>query len=284
MKPLTEENNNVEKEKRTRAQISPVLNPGEKSKQSLSEGRLLLPGAVFLDRQAAERFRILRGQLEQIAIKSNLEHRRVYSVTSALPGEGKSLVSANLARALATDPRGKTLLIDCDLRKPNVHRFFNLPQGPGLSDVLLAGKSFKSVIVQAEPGLDVLTAGSPVVDSTRTLEQPGTGMLIEELKKEYQVIVLDCPPSLFCADPIIMSRLASTTLLVSRSWKTEKKLVKEAINAIGKKKIGAIVLNDCEDVTSHYGYYGYYGVDKAVAREIEKKKKVSIFSRMFKRK
>lgn len=278
MKSLTENN---EVEKRSRAQISPVLNPGERNRQSLSEGKILIPGGVFTDRQAAERFRILRGQLEQIAIKSNMEARRVFAITSALPGEGKSLVSANLSRALATDPRGKTLLIDCDLRKPNVHRFFNLPQGPGLSDILLAGKSYKNLIVQAEPGLDVLTAGSPVIDSTRTLEQSGTALLLEELKKVYQVIILDCPPSLFCADPILMSRLASATILVSRSWKTEKKLVKEAINAIGKKRVAAVVLNDCEDITSHYGYYGYYGIDRTAVKDNAVKK--SLFSRIFRR-
>lgn len=258
---------------RAKAQISAVLNPGGRARQSISDGKILLSGSVFEDKQAAERFRILRGQLEQLAIKNNFEQKRIFAITSALPGEGKSLVSANLSRALATDPRGKALLIDCDLRKPNVHRFFNLPQGPGLSDVLLAGKSFKDLVVQVEPGLDVLTAGSPVVDSTRTIEQPGTLLLLEELKKVYNVIILDCPPSLFCAEPVYLSRLATTTLLVSRSWNTEKKLVKEAINLLGKKRVGAIVLNDCEDIAHQYGYYGYYGVDKAAATRALNKKK-----------
>ena len=243
---------------RVETAIAPVL-ATKKSNSSLSDGLVLLPHGTMVDLQVAERFRILRSQLEQRALKSGLESKRVYAVTSALPSEGKSVISVNLSRALGTDPRGKALLIDCDLRKPNVHRFFGVRQSPGLSDILLAGKSIKSVVHHAENGLDVITAGSPVVDSTRTLEQPGTELLLEELKKHYQVIILDCPPSLFCSEPIALARLASSTLLVSRSWNTEKKLVKEAVNLIGKKHIGGLVLNDCSDIINQYGYYGYYG-------------------------
>jgi capsular exopolysaccharide synthesis family protein len=244
--------------------IAPVLKT-KSSRSSLSDGVVLLPHGSIEDLQAAERFRILRGQLEQHALKSNLEGRRVYAITSAVPSEGKSVISVNLSRALGTDPRGKALLIDCDLRKPNIHRFFGLKQSQGLSDILLAGKPIKSVLHHVESGLDVITAGSPVVDSTRTIEQPGTQLLFEELKKHYQVIILDCPPSLFCSEPIALAQMASSTLLVSRSWNTEKKLVKEAINLIGKKRIGGLVLNECSDIVNQYGYYGYYGREKGLS-------------------
>ena len=246
-----------------KANISPVLNPGSKTKKSISDGHILLSRDCYTDLRAAERFRILKSQLEQLAIKASYEDKRIFSITSALPSEGKSLVSINLSRALGNDPRGKILLVDCDLRKPNVHKFFGLEQGPGLSDVLLAGKSYKSLLNNVEPGLDVITAGSPVVDSTRTIEQPNTKILLDELKKEYNTIVLDCPPALFCAEPVSLSRLSTCTILVARSWNTEKKLVKEAINLLGADKIGGVVLNECEDVIHQYGYYSYYGVDKS---------------------
>lgn len=276
-----------QKGERTDARIAPVLNT-KSSRSSLSDGVVLLPHSSIEDLQAAERFRILRGQLEQHALKSGLENRRVYAVTSAVPSEGKSVISVNLARALGTDPRGKALLIDCDLRKPNIHRFFGLNQSQGLSDILLAGKPIKSVLHHVESGLDVITAGSPVVDSTRTIEQPGTQLLFEELKKHYQVIILDCPPSLFCSEPIALAQMASSTLLVSRSWNTEKKLVKEAINLIGKKRIGGLVLNECSDIVNQYGYYGYYGREKglsnsAVRRAMKKQEsaKKGFFKRLF---
>jgi len=255
-----------------KANISPVLNPGTKTKQSISDGHILLSRDCYTDLRAAERFRILKSQLEQLAIRSNFDNKRIFSITSALPSEGKSLVSINLSRALGNDPRGKILLVDCDLRKPNVHKFFGLEQGPGLSDVLLAGKPYKSLLNNVEPGLDVLTAGSPVVDSTRTIEQPNTKILLDEFQKEYNTIILDCPPALFCAEPVSLSRLSTCTILVARSWNTEKKLVKEAINLIGSDKIGGVVLNECEDVIHQYGYYSYYGVDKSqFSRNQEKK-------------
>ncbi len=265
-----------------KASISPVLNPGSKTKKSISDGHILLSRDCYTDLRAAERFRILKSQLEQLAIKSSFDDKRVFSITSALPSEGKSLVSCNLSRALGNDPRGKILLVDCDLRKPNVHKFFGLEQGPGLSDVLLAGKPYKSLLHSVEPGLDVLTAGSPVVDSTRTIEQPNTKILIEEFKKEYNTIVLDCPPALFCAEPVSLSRLSTCTVLVARSWNTEKKLVKEAINLIGSDKIGGIVLNECEDVIHQYGYYSYYGVDKSQFSRNQNKKQ-GFFQRLFKK-
>ena len=239
--------------------IAPVLKAKGK-RSSLSDGYILLSRGETVDLEAAERFRMLRGQVERRSLTGIPQ--RVVAVTSAVPGEGKSVVSVNLARAFGTDPRGKTLIIDCDLRKPNVHRFFGEMQSPGLSDILLAGKSIKSVIRHVENGLDLIAAGSPVVDSTRTIEQPGMGLMLEELKKHYQYIVLDCPPTLLCSEPLALAQLASSTLLVVRSWRTEKKLVKDAVNMLGKKAVAGIVLNDCSDTINQYGYYGYYGYDR----------------------
>ncbi|MCB0321956.1 MAG: CpsD/CapB family tyrosine-protein kinase [Bdellovibrionales bacterium] len=244
--------------------IAPVLRPTGRN-NGLSEGLVLLSRGQITDLEAAERFRILRAQMERRALEAGPQ--QVVAVTSAVPSEGKSVVSVNLARAFGTDPRGKTLLIDCDLRKPNVHRFFNQMQSPGLSDVLVAGKSIRSVLRSVEPGLDLITAGSPVIDSSRAIEQPGTGLMLEELKKHYQYIVLDCPPALFCSEPLHLSHLASSSLIVARSWRTEKKLVKDAVGLLGKKAIAGIVLNECNDTVSQYGYYGYYGYDRqAIAK------------------
>jgi len=232
---------------------------------------MLLSRGQIIDLEAAERFRILRGQLERRAIEHGPQ--QVIAVTSACPSEGKSVASVNLARAFGTDPRGKTLIIDCDLRKPNVHRFFNQMQSPGLSDVLVAGKSIRSVLRSVEPGLDLITAGSPVVDSTRAIEQPGMRLMLEELKKHYQYIILDCPPVLFCSEPLHLTNLAAATLVVARSWRTEKKLVKDAVNMIGKKSVAGVILNECSDTVSQYGYNGYYGYDKQAITKAKTKER-----------
>lgn len=241
------------------APIAPVLRPGGR-KSTLSDGCVLLSGSITVDLQAAERFRILRTRIEKRGLNGSAQ--QVIAMSSAIPEEGKSVVAVNLARAFGMDPQGKTLLIDCDLRKPNVHRFFDEMQSPGLSDVLVAGKPIRNVIRSVEPGLDLLSAGSPVVDSTRTIEQPGLAMLINELRKHYRYIVLDCPPALLCSEPLTLANLADTALLVVRSWRTQKKLVRDAVNALGKESLMGIVLNESTDTLQQYGYYSYYGYDK----------------------
>ncbi len=244
--------------------IAPVLKPSG-ARSTIADGFVSLSGSEIIDLEATERFRILRAQIERQGLSGR--DFQVLAVTSAVPGEGKSVVAVNLARACGMDPRGRSLLIDCDLRKSNDHRFFAQAQSPGLSDVLIAGKPLRSVMRAVEPGLDLITAGSPVVDSTRTLDQPGFILMLEELRKHYRYIILDCPPVLFCPEPLVLTQHASATLIVARAWRTNKKLVREAVNAVGKNKVLGVVMNECSDSIKQYGYYGYYGYDKeSIAR------------------
>ncbi len=262
---------------RKKPQIAPVLRPGGR-KSPLADGCILLSGNEIVDLEAAERFRILRSRIERRAITLG-SRQQVIGVTSAVPGEGKSVVAVNLARAFGTDPQGKTIIVDCDLRKPTLHRFFSEAQGPGLSDVLCAGKSPGSVIRTVEPGLDILPAGSPVIDATRAVEQPSLHSLLEELKRRYRYVIFDCPPVLLCSEPLILAQHVSSILIVARSWKTEKNLVKDAVQMIGQKLILGIVLNECNDSLQQYGYYGYYGysresINAAKAKDDKKRKEL----------
>jgi len=226
---------------------------------ALHEGGIVLSGTRTVDFQAAERFRILRAKIERMNLSS--PERRVLAVTSAVPEEGKSLIAANLARALAMDPRGKTLLLDCDLRKPAVHRYFGIPFTPGLSDALVGNKSLAAVIQSMEPGLDIIAAGSPVIDATRAVELPQLSSMLDELKKHYRYIVVDCPPVLLCPEPLTLSSLVDGTVMVVRAWRTHKKLVRDAVTLLGKEKFVGVIVNDAKDALNEYGYYGYYGYD-----------------------
>ena len=226
---------------------------------ALHEGGIVLSGTRTVDFQAAERFRILRAKIERMNLSS--PERRVLAVTSAVPEEGKSLIAANLARALAMDPRGKTLLLDCDLRKPAVHRYFGIPFTPGLSDALVGNKSLAAVIQSLEPGLDIIAAGSPVIDATRAVELPQLSSMLDELKKHYRYIVVDCPPVLLCPEPLTLSSLVDGTIMVVRAWRTHKKLVRDAVTLLGKEKFVGVIVNDAKDALNEYGYYGYYGYD-----------------------
>lgn len=225
--------------------------------KSLNEGHILLAGGSLLDLEAAERFRMLRAQLERHNLST--PQTDVIAITSAVPSEGKSIMSTNLSRAFSSDPQGKTIIVDCDLRKPNIHRFFGLSSTPGLSDLLVAGKSLHNTIHTVESGLDVICAGSPVIDSTRTIESPGLKLLVSELKKTYKHVILDCPPVLMCSEVLSIAELASSSILVARAWRTERQLVIEASEMLQKHNLIGVVLNECSDSLSHYGYYGYYG-------------------------
>ncbi|MFN8392036.1 MAG: CpsD/CapB family tyrosine-protein kinase [Bdellovibrionota bacterium] len=236
---------------------------------ALHEGGIVLSGGRTVDFQAAERFRILRAKIERMNLTDPARH--LIAVTSAVPEEGKSLVAANLARALAMDPRGKTLLIDCDLRKPAVHRYFGIPFAPGLSDALVGTRPVVSVIQSIESGLDIIPSGSPVIDATRAVELPQLQTMLAELRRHYRYIVLDCPPVLLCPEPLTISSLVDGTLLVVRAWKTHKKLVRDAVGAIGKEKFIGVIVNDARDALNEYGYYGYYGYDYRGSSRTKKK-------------
>lgn len=230
-----------------------------RGRNDLYQGLVLLAEGYIESAPAAERFRILRAKIERLNL-GPAQKIKVISVTSALPSEGKSVCAVNLARALSIDPLGKTLLIDCDLRKPTVNRFFRIPRDNGLSDALFARKLSNQQIRSVAPGLDVMTAGTQVVDPAEAIEQPDLEHFINELKNYYRYIIIDCPPALLCPEPIRISTIADTTILVARAWRTDRSLVRDAVDAIGQHRLLGVVLNDGMDTSRQYLQYGsYYG-------------------------
>lgn len=228
-----------------------------RGRNEIYQGLILLAEGYIESIPAAEKFRILRAKIDRMNLGE--DRFKVISVTSAVPSEGKSVTSVNLARALSIDPTGKTLLIDCDLRKPSVHRFFRLTREGGVSDALLTKKISNSYIKSVAPGLDVMTAGTPVVDPAQVIEQPELAQFIEQFRGHYRYIVVDCPPALLCPEPITLSTLTDKTLLVVRAWRTDRRLVREAVNAIGKENLLGVVMNEGMDPAKSYLDYGYYG-------------------------
>lgn len=258
---------------------SPKMSSSGTSKpgiRSLSEGNILIANGELVDFVAAERFRMLRSQVDRLGLSE--KPLDVLALTSAVPSEGKSVNSVNLSRAFASDPNGKAILVDCDLRKPNVHRFYKSQASPGLSDLLMAGASLDSVIHNVEHGLDTIYAGSPVIDSARTIESEGFKLLIEELKKKYRHVILDCPPVLMCSEVLSIARIASGMMLVTRAWRTEQALVAEAAELLRPHNLLGIIFNECTDSLRQYGYYGYYGYVGMAKGETAKNSKKGVFS------
>ena len=241
----------------SKAKERPALMAIPGTSSALHEGAICLSGSRLVDLQAAERFRILRARIERMNLTGSVKH--VLAVTSAVPNEGKTVVSVNLARALSSDPRGKTIIVDCDLRKPSIHRYFNLGFAPGLSDVLAGNKKLSDVVQSVDGGLDILTAGTPVVDAARAVELPQLPIIIQELRKHYRYVIVDCPPVLLCPEPLTISSITDGTIMVVRAWRTGRKLTKDAVTLIGREKFLGVIINDASDTVNDYGYYGYYG-------------------------
>jgi succinoglycan biosynthesis transport protein ExoP len=182
-------------------------------------------------------------------------------VTSAAPGEGKTTTAANLAAAHAEQGK-RTLLIDGDLRRPSVHRNFNLQSVVGLSNVLMGEVSWRDarIAVAGLQGLDVLPAGPP---SRRAADLIGRGLseLLEEASTEYDLVILDAPPLLGFAEPLQMATAADGVLVVARAGQTSRKAVAGVLATLHRlrAKVVGIVLNEVhKELSDSYYYYGYY--------------------------
>src|SRR5262249_53277532 len=149
-------------------------------------------------------------------------------VTSAVPQEGKTTLACHLALSIARAER-KTLLIDCDLRRPALHHVFDMPGGPGLSEVL-RGKVEPADVVRPGPveGLDVLPAGD---NSREVIQMLATGdmrKLLDHLREQYDFILIDCSPVLLVADALMLGKRVDGVLLSVRPELSQTTRVQEA--------------------------------------------------------
>ncbi|MBN8733094.1 MAG: polysaccharide biosynthesis tyrosine autokinase [Acidobacteria bacterium] len=205
-----------------------------------------------------EAVRTLRNSI----LLSDVDRRlRSLLITSASPSEGKSTMGVHLAIAHAQQGH-KTLLIDGDLRKPSVHKRFNLPAGKGLSNVLTTEEDWKSLLVSPEelPGLHVLPAGPP---SRKASDLIGRGLeeLLAEASEIYDLIILDAPPLLGFAEPLQMASIVDGVIVVTRAGQTDRKAVSSVLNTLRRLRANVlgIVLNEVhQEISSSYYYYGHY--------------------------
>jgi len=188
--------------------------------------------------------------------------RRLRSVllTSASPSEGKSTVAAHLAATHASQHK-RTLLIDGDLRRPSVHRLYQVPNSVGLSNVLLEQISWRDAVIRIDDpkGLDVLPAG-PSTRRASDLIGMGLAELVEEAVREYDLVVLDAPPLLGFAEPLQMATAVDGVIVVARAGETSRKALSSVITTLMRLRANlvGVVLNEVHREVSA-GYYYYYG-------------------------
>jgi capsular exopolysaccharide synthesis family protein len=207
------------------------------------------------DSLAAEKFRYLGVRLRQMQQTRLLKK---LLITSTIPQEGKSMVAANLACALAQKTQQKTVLIEGDLRRPSVAKLFGLGKIPGISEWLAGEGSARSSIYHLdEPGLWVLPAGNVPRNPLELMQSGRLSALMEQLSSWFDWVVIDSPPVLPLADTSIWMRNADGILLVARQAVTERDHLKRGIEAIDNKKLLGVVLNSSTDTKNNY-YYSHY--------------------------
>ncbi|MBK5291198.1 MAG: polysaccharide biosynthesis tyrosine autokinase [Acidobacteriia bacterium] len=205
-----------------------------------------------------EAVRTLRNSI----LLSDVDRRiRTLLVTSASPSEGKSTTAAHLALAHAEQGR-RTLLIDGDLRRPSVHRRFNIQASRGLSNVLTAECSWRELLVSPElvPDLHILPAGPP---SRRASDLIGRGLeeVLAEAYGDYDLIILDSPPLLGFAEPLQMATIVDGVIVVTRAGQTNRKVVATALATLRRLRANVIgvILNEVhKEMSDSYYYYGHY--------------------------
>ena len=204
---------------------------------------------------AAESYRTLRTNIQYSSFDKEY---RVIVVTSSEPGEGKSTTSGNLALSMAQGDK-RVILIDCDLRKPSLHKKFKLSNLVGLSDVMVGKADLATAVHKYNKNLVILTSGKIPPNPAEMLSSKAMGNLLETLKQSFDYIILDTPPVQAVTDSQILSTKADGTILVVRAERTKKDSVQNAINLLKKVNANIIgtVLNGVE--ASRNKYYYYYG-------------------------
>ena len=210
-----------------------------------------------------------RSMFSRIQMNSSVDFPKTILVTSAIPSEGKSLISANLAYSCANHGK-KTILIDFDLRRPGIHKFCNITNESGLLTLInhahdsregLQELAYKT-LTQIHPNLFVLPSGGKTRAATELLESSEYERVLFELRKMADVIIIDSPPIGLFPDSLAIARRVDEVLFVTRYGKVSRKIAKnllESIDETGARILG-VVLNDLpQKKTPGYYYSGYYG-------------------------
>ena len=185
---------------------------------------------------------------------------RVVQVTSTAPGEGKTTIALSLA-ALTSYSGHKVLFIDADLRHPSASRFLGLEKDPGLVDLLLGQVKHDEVIrFHKSEGYWVLPAGNRAQNPPDLLGSERMKSIVVSCKQTFDLVVVDTPPAGPVIDPVVVSQLCDTVVLVVRWAATAREMVKQCAEQLARhKKIGGGVVNQVNDRQAQkYGKHGYY--------------------------
>ena len=232
----------------------------------LRRNRLNVNGS---DQTLGEAYKLLR---THILHRTKREGRNTLMITSPLPNEGKTLTTINLAVALSQKVGQTVLLVDGDLRNPSIHRYLDLPSGPGLVDYLVSGDPIAESLVHPEglSNLVVLPAGKSTSEATELLGSPAMVDLVKELKHFYpdRYVLFDLPPLLY-ADPLAFAPLVDGIILIAEAGRTPREEIVRAIELLKGFPVLGFVLNKMDTMSLGYDYYSKYYQDRDSSKKFK---------------
>jgi capsular exopolysaccharide synthesis family protein len=221
--------------------------------------------AGFMSPAGSEAFRLLRSSLKWTQRDGAMKS---LAITSALSEEGKTTTSANLAVVYALEGK-RVLLVDCDLRRPRLHKVFHVPRSPGVAQILRTGLDPASAVRDTFfHGLSFLPAGRDTDAIADLIGSDRMRALLETLSEQFDMIVLDTPPVLAVADAVSLGPLVDGILMVVGAGSTDRHAVEQALHQLasgGARVVGA-VLNDSRGEVERYGGTDYYAYQDDYAR------------------
>ncbi len=202
-----------------------------------------------------------RRLLHAVTNSENGAELKTIMLTSAMLSEGKSTVCSFMAITAALKKGLKTLLIDTDLRRPTIHKIFQLEAKAGLKEILVEGYNPRDAISTTSiDKLDVLTAGGYCEHPSAVFDADALGTLFEELKFYYDFIVIDAAPLLPVSDPMLLASKVDGIILVVKAGATQKEVVRRAVEILNPKQnnLLGVTFNNMNHSLPYYYDYGYY--------------------------
>ncbi|MHC4473146.1 MAG: polysaccharide biosynthesis tyrosine autokinase [Planctomycetota bacterium] len=203
-----------------------------------------------------------RGIRTALSYSSQKRENQVYLVTSAGPKEGKTTIAINVATVMAYSGT-RTLLVDADLRKPRLHKSFEVNNTRGLTNLIIQDAKFEDVVIPSSvENLDVLPSGPIPPNPSELLGRDRMTELLDELRSRYDRILLDTPPIGAVTDAAVLGRIVDSVIVVVHAGKTRKKLIERGLEQLAQidVDVSGIVLNNLKIGRKRYypGYYHYY--------------------------
>lgn len=223
----------------------PVADSGEVNKRRIA---ILRPESYI-----SEQFRMLRGRIDSLAAQRPI---RTVAMTSANPGEGKSTAAINLAVVESLRVEHRVLLVDCDMRRPTVHRSLGIAPDLGIAEVLLGRSTVAQAVVRAEgTNLDALVVRSQPDNPSELLASDRMKSMLDEMTATYDRIILDTPATLGLPDSKTVSELSDGVVVVVRADVTPREEVGAVLDILDRRRILGMILNGADISRESYGYY-----------------------------